>query len=262
MNHLSLFSGYEGFSLGMTLAGLSIRTVGYVEWNEFCQRIIQARIKDGLLNDAPIFSDISTFNGEQCRGVVGIITAGFPCQPHSAAGARLGEADERNLWPDTLRVIREVAPKFIMLENVPGILTNGYGGTVIGQLSESGYDCTWDCVSAAATGASHIRNRWWLLATNTTNNGWGDSRAILSRIYTKVVTSGGARPHQLPPYTPELPEAYLAGGVGEDDGTASWMDRVVALGNGIHPGTLARVLLTNGDVSDDTNRRQDEHTTV
>jgi len=169
MNELSLFSGYGGFSLGLRLAGMETRTVGYVEIDKYCQRIIQARIKDGFLDDGPIFPDISTFNGNQCRGVVDIITAGFPCQPHSVAGQRRGEADDRNLWPDTLRVIREVGPRFVLLENVPGILANGYAGTVVGQLSEAGYDCLWGCVPAAAVGAPHRRERWWCLAIANTD---------------------------------------------------------------------------------------------
>ena len=168
MRELSLFSGYGGFSLGLRLS-LASTVVGYVEIDKYCQRIIQARIKDGFLDDAPIWPDISTFNGSQCRGLVDIITAGFPCQPHSVAGQHRGEADERNLWPDTLRVIRDVGPRFVLLENVPGILTNGYGGTVVGELAEAGYDCLWGCVSAAAVGAPHLRWRWFCLAQSTSD---------------------------------------------------------------------------------------------
>jgi len=164
VNELSLFSGYGGFSLGLRLAGLDVRTVGYVEIDPYCQDVLKARIQDGHLDNAPIWPDISAFNGYQCRGLVDIITAGFPCQPHSTAGKRQGESDPRNLWPDTLRVIREVGPRWVLLENVPGILANGYGGTVVGQLSEFGYDCRWGLVSAASIGAPHLRWRWWCLA--------------------------------------------------------------------------------------------------
>jgi len=167
VNELSLFSGYGGFSLGLHLT-LSlptiIRTVGYVEIDPYCQAVIQQRIRDGFLDDAPIFPDICAFDGSQCRGVVDIITGGFPCQPHSVAGRQQGESDKRNLWPDTLRVISEVGPEYVLLENVPGILSRGYGGTVVGQLSEAGYDCIWGVVSAAETGAPHLRKRWWCLA--------------------------------------------------------------------------------------------------
>ena len=122
LKELSLFSGYGGFSLGLRLAGLEVQTVGYIEIEPYCQEIIKARIKDGLLDDGPVFPDISAFRGEQFRGVVDIITAGFPCQPHSVAGLQQGSDDARNKWPDTLRVIREVAPRYVLLENVSGHL--------------------------------------------------------------------------------------------------------------------------------------------
>ena len=111
MNELSLFSGYGGLSLALKLTGIQTRTVAYVEWEKYPQGIIKARIKDGFLSDAPIFSDISSFRGEQFRGLVDIITAGFPCPPFSQAGLQRGAEDPRNKWPDTLRVIREVAPR-------------------------------------------------------------------------------------------------------------------------------------------------------
>ena len=117
MNHLSLFTGYGGFDLGLRLAGIPIRTVMYVEWERYPQEIIKARIKDQKegrfgLDDAPIWADISTLDGRQFRGLVDIITGGFPCQPHSVAGLQRGANDERNLWPDTLRIIREVEPRW------------------------------------------------------------------------------------------------------------------------------------------------------
>ena len=166
---LSLFSGYGGFSLGLRLAGLNTRTVCYVEWDRYCQRVIQARIADAHLDDAPIWDDVKTFDGRPWRGRVDIVSAGFPCQPHSNAGLRRGADDDRNLWPDTLRIIGEVGPRLIILENVPGILVGGdgrppYGGTVVGELAEIGYDAVWRVVSAADAGAPHLRNRWWLLA--------------------------------------------------------------------------------------------------
>ena len=167
MNHLSLFSGYEGFGLGLRLAGLDIRTVGYVEIDTYCQQLLQARIEDGHLDYAPIIRDIKAADFRPMAGLVDIITAGFPCQPHSVAGKREGADDERNLWPDTRRAVSEVGPAYVLLENVPGILANGYGGTVVGQLSELGYDCRWGIVSAARAGAPHLRKRWWCLAHNS-----------------------------------------------------------------------------------------------
>ena len=170
-NVLDCFSGYGGFALGLRLAypDADFRTVTYIEWDKYCQQVIQARIEDGHLDDAPIWDDIKSFDGRPWRGTVDILSAGFPCQPHSNAGLRRGADDDRNLWPDTLRIIGEVGPRLVILENVPGILVGSdgrppYGGTVVGQLSEIGYDAVWAIISAASTGAPHLRNRWWLLA--------------------------------------------------------------------------------------------------
>jgi len=167
---LDCFSGYGGFALGLRLAGLDATTVCYIEWDKYCQQVIQARIQDGHLDDAPIWDDIKSFDGRPWRGTVDILSAGFPCQPHSNAGARLGAEDPRNLWPDTLRIIREVGSGIVLLENVPGILVRSddgrpaYGGTVVGELAEAGYDAEWRVVSAASAGAPHLRKRWWLVA--------------------------------------------------------------------------------------------------
>ena len=169
MNVLSLFTGYEGFGLGLKLAGLDTQHVGYVEIDPYCQQIIQQRIEDGHLDWAPIITDIKAADFRPMAGLVDLITAGFPCQPHSTAGRRLGEADPRDLWPDTLATISTVAPAYVLLENVPGLLFgNGerepYGGKVVGELSDIGYDAQWQLISAAAAGAPHLRWRWWCLA--------------------------------------------------------------------------------------------------
>ena len=169
---LDLFSGYGGFALGLRLAGLDTTTVAYVEWDKYCQKVIQQRQRDGLLDDAPIWDDIKSFDGRPWRGCVDIISGGFPCQPHSVAGARKiarGLSDDRDLWPDTLRIISEVGSGIVILENVPGLLVGSdgrppYGGTVVGQLSEIGYQCRFEVVSAAEAGAPHLRKRWWLVA--------------------------------------------------------------------------------------------------
>ena len=164
LHELSLFTGYNGFGLGLRLAGIKTRTVGYCDNDKYIQDLLRQRIHDGLLWDAPIISNVSTFDFSVYRGLVDVITAGFPCQPHSVAGNRAGESDKRNLWPDTRRAISEVGPSYVFLENVPGILTNRYGGRVIGDLSEMGYDCRWGIVSAGDVGAPHLRKRWFCFA--------------------------------------------------------------------------------------------------
>jgi len=274
MNELSLFSGYGGFSLGLRLTGMDIRTVAYVEIEPYCQEILKARIRDGFLDDAPIWPDISTFNGAQCRGVVDIITAGFPCQPHSTAGKRKGKDDARNLWPDTLRVIREVGPSYVLLENVPGILSNGYGGTVVGELSDIGYDCRWGIVSAAAVGAPHLRKRWWCLAHIQRaqfpfqQGGFGQqgSEGVESRGEGKVDADRNGKdgavayPQEQPQREPDNQACPItredaresAGGGGwwavepglgrVAHGVTHRVDRLKAIGNGIVPAVVAEFL--------------------
>ena len=168
LTELNLFSGYGGFNLGLRLAGIPVQTVCYVEWDKYCQQVIQARIEDGLLDDAPIWGgDIRGFNGKPWRGAVDIITASPPCPSFSVAGNRLGGEDDRNMFPETLRLLDEIRPTYAILENVPG-LTLGerpYIWDVLGGLSEIGlYECRWDIVSAQDAKAPHKRSRWWCFA--------------------------------------------------------------------------------------------------
>ena len=154
--------------LGTKLLGWS--TVGYVEKDDYCQRIIAQRIKDGVINNAPIFSDVKTFISDGYAGsyknMVDVITAGFPCQPFSRAyPGRQNEHDERNLWPQTIETIRIVKPRFFVLENVEALTTTTYfRNTILTSIVESGYDCQWDCLPAHLFGAASIRSRLFLVA--------------------------------------------------------------------------------------------------
>ena len=169
---INLFSGYGGFDLALRLAGIESRTVCYVEWDKYCQSILEARIRDGVLDDAPIWDDVREFDGTPWRGRVDIITASPPCQPYSVAGKRQGSKDDagRNLFPDTLRIIGEIRPGTVYLENVPGVQSKPrderpvYASEVVGHLASLGYDCRWNITSAADAGANHSRKRWWLVA--------------------------------------------------------------------------------------------------
>lgn len=176
VNELSLFTGAGGGLLGTKLLGWN--HIGYVEINDYCQRIIRQRIDDGLLDSAPIFGDIRTFLSEgyadSYQGMVDVITAGFPCQPFSQAGKRRGEDDARNMWPATIEVIRRVQPAYCLLENVPGLLSakvdqgaDGlvyYFGTILSDLAESGYDAKWCVLGADDVGGPHRRKRLWIVA--------------------------------------------------------------------------------------------------
>ena len=167
MNELSLFTGAGGGLLA-TQHLLGFRTIAYVEINEHCQKTIAQRIRDGLLDNAPIYVDIRTFiNSGRCdlfKRITDVITAGFPCQPWSVAGRRKGETDERNLWPETRDTIGIVRPRYVFLENVPGLLGSEYAWTILSDIAALGYDCAWGIVAAADVGAPHLRKRWWLVA--------------------------------------------------------------------------------------------------
>ena len=125
MRELSLFTGGGGGVLGSKILGWN--TVGYVEWEKYPQKIIAQRIKDKIFDEAPIFGDIRTFVSEgfaeRYRGLVDVVTGGFPCQPFSVAGKRKGNEDSRDMWPATLEVIKSIQPPLVFLENVPGLLS-------------------------------------------------------------------------------------------------------------------------------------------
>ena len=169
MNELSLFTGAGGGVLGSLLLGHRMK--GYVEIDEYCQRIIAQRITDGILPEAPIFGDIRAFISEgyarAYQGMVDVVSGGFPCQPHSLAGKKLGAADDRNLWPETIEVIRQVRPRYAFLENVAALVRSPYFDQIQGDLAESGYDCRWRLLSAAEVGAPHRRDRLWIVAAHT-----------------------------------------------------------------------------------------------
>ena len=181
---LSLFSGGGGGIYGSKLLGW--KTIGYVEYDDYCQRIIAQRIRDGIFDYAPIFGDVRTFADHYAssfRGLVDVITAGFPCQPFSTAGKQRGLDDERNMWPATLKVIKAVRPRWAFLENVPGLLgKHRYFETILKELSEAGYNAQWTCLSAAEVGALHKRDRLWILATSKecVGNSESDGLATLS----------------------------------------------------------------------------------
>jgi len=238
---LSLFSGYGGFTLGLRLARIPIRTVCYVEINPYRQEIIKARIRDGFLDDAPIWDDARTFDGVPW-----------------------------NLWPDTVRIIREVRPRFVLLENVPGIAFGkpgrpAYVRTVLGELAEAGYDAVWDRVAAAEIGAPHLRWRWWCLAWDPdrlrreakTLGGKGED--------ADTFREGGRDGHGADPdgkrcaWGSSLQETPREAGFFPAEGGGTWwasepgmgrvahgvahrVDRLAALGDGVVPAVVAEFL--------------------
>ncbi len=160
---LHLCSGYGGFELAIRLAGVPARTVAHVERDAFAAATLVARMEEAHLDRAPVWSDLTTFDGAAWRGRVGLVTAGFPCQPFSAAGQQRGTDDDRWLWPAIGRLIGDVGPRLVFLENVPGLVRAGLPH-VLADLADLGFDAEWGLYSAAEAGAPHRRERFWLLA--------------------------------------------------------------------------------------------------
>ncbi|MGD9476161.1 DNA cytosine methyltransferase [Shinella sp. G-2] len=160
---VALCAGVGGLELGVHIAEPSYRTVCYVEREAFVAATLVARMADETLDQAPVWSDVTTFDGRPWRGRVHLLTAGYPCQPFSFAGLRRGEDDPRHLWPHVRRIIEEMAPEWCFFENVEGHLSLG-AATVFRELSELGYRVKAGLFSAAEVGASHQRRRLFIMA--------------------------------------------------------------------------------------------------
>ncbi len=162
---MALFAGAGGGILGGKLLGW--RTICAVEWEPYPASVLCARQNDGLFPPFPIWDDVQTFDGKPWRGIVDVVSGGFPCQDISVAGKGAGlEGKRSGMWSHMARVVGEVRPKYVFVENSPMLTTRG-GTRVIGDLAEMGYDCKWTVMGAADVGANHQRDRIWILATDS-----------------------------------------------------------------------------------------------
>jgi len=162
MNELALFAGAGGGILGGHLLGW--RTVCAVEWEQYPASVLCARQNDGLLPPFPIWDDVCTFDGKPWRGIVDVVSGGFPCQDISAAGKGVGIDGERSgMWREMARIIHEVRPKFVFVENSPMLTSRGLG-RVLGDLASMGFNARWGVLGAADIGAVHQRDRIWICA--------------------------------------------------------------------------------------------------
>lgn len=207
MKYLSLFTGAAGGDLAFQHLLEGFRCVGYVEIEEYPQKVIERRIEDGLLDEAPIFGDIRKFNTQYAKAyknLVNLIIAGWPCNEISYAnisGEGLCGANS-GLWHETAEVVCQIRPQYIFLENSPGITIRGLG-EVLRDLAQIGYDAEYDCIPASFFGADHKRERWWLFATNTeeirrkyTINGKSESnikRELISQVSIKRSVIGNKK---------------------------------------------------------------------
>ena len=183
---LSICSGYGGIELGLKAVIPRTRVVCYVE-NEVTQSsILGARIRDGILDDAPIWTDLRTFDAKPWRGKVDIVTGGFPCQPHSIAGRKRGADDPRELSGDVLRIADELGRPTLFLENVPHI-KRFYWDEIRPKLRAMGYRTEEVLVTARETGAPHKRQRLFILA----NSGYPELKGWFSLAEQRIRKSLG-----------------------------------------------------------------------
>ena len=162
MNELALFAGAGGGILGGMLLGW--RTVAAVEIEDYPRRVLLQRQADGILPRFPIWDDVCTFDGKPWRGKVDVISGGFPCQDISCAGKGEGiEGKRSGLWGEMARIVDEVRPRHVFVENSPALTSRGLG-RVLGDLAAMGYDAQWGVLGAVDAGAPHKRERIWIVA--------------------------------------------------------------------------------------------------
>jgi DNA (cytosine-5)-methyltransferase 1 len=300
MIHVSLFSGIGGFSLACDWLG--IETILHCEIDPFCQKVLKKHwldtpiVKD--VNDVEeikrIVTDASGRHGDgwaesRDRGARGawipdslILTAGFPCQPFSAAGRRRGKADDRYLWPQTLAVIAAIRPDWVLLENVAGLLSMVFpdsqvdvasqgsflsvpndeiadydtiSGGIDRDLRQAGYETLWLLIPACGVGAPHRRDRVWIVANSSSNGyeGWntsqeGQQSGRGGKAWSQSTSPNGALRNAADPHRWKENWYEVATRLCRvDDGVSRVVDRVArlkALGNAIVPQVAYEVLKT------------------
>lgn len=189
-NGLSLCSGYGGLELGLHIAEPNYRTVCFVEREAHAAATLVARMEDQAVDHAPIWDDVKSFKGRPWRGRIQILSAGYPCQPFSYGGKQKGAADPRHLWPDVARIIKEAQPEWVFLENVKGHIDLGFP-EVGRELQAMGYDVKAGLFSAFEVGASHYRERLFILAHANRIDGRKPGR---SGVHKEGAETKGRRP--------------------------------------------------------------------
>lgn len=226
LRELALFAGAGGGILGGKLLGW--RTVCAVEWEPYPASVLVARQNDGFLPPFPVWDDVQTFDGRPWRGLVDVVSGGFPCQDISSAGRGEGITGSRSsMWGHMARIIGEVRPRFAFVENSPMLTTRGLG-VVLADLAALGYDARWGCVSAGSIGANHERDRIWVVASDA-NLPQREGRSVSSGVHPQNSYASNPRWWQ---DTSELHRV--------DDGVAARLDRLKAIGNGQCPLAAAR----------------------
>ena len=256
MKVLDLFSGIGGFSLGLERAGMT--TVAFCEIDPYCRKVLRKHWPD-----VPIYDDVRTLTADALRrdGIadVDVICGGFPCQDISEAGAGAGLAGERSgLWREYARVIGDVRPQWVVVENVSGLLFRGLGD-VLGDLASLGYDALWESIPASAVGAPHQRDRIWIVAhpqrLKSGERSYANEKRRWAHEAKQIGMGGGIVAHsnttrhegsgrELPRWWSEFARSAVSTN-GQwacepeldrvVDGLPNWSHRVAALGNAVVP---------------------------
>ena len=249
MHELALFAGAGGGILGGKLLGW--RTVCAVEWNPYAASVLAARQNDGLLPPFPIWDDVQTFDGKPWRGIVDVVSGGFPCTDISAAKKNAAgiDGEASRMWRQMARIICEVGPRYVFVENSPMLATRGLS-TVLGDLASMGFDAQWGVLSAKALGAKHRRDRMWIVGhTNDQSRLQAGAETSAIGSQWQAWNDIGWKYWERTP-TPDwsIPEAVSDG---IPDGVAHRMDRLKAIGNGQVPVVAATAwkVLMNRSVS-------------
>jgi len=237
---LSFCSGYGGIERGLDIAGVKHRVIAYVEIEAFAIANLVSKMEDGTLDPAPIYTDLKTFPAHLFRGSVDLITGGYPCQPFSAAGKRMGKDDPRHLWPYISEHIEAIRPARVFFENVEGHISLGLR-EVLSDLEERGYNQAWGIFSAREVGAPHQRKRVFIMADSISAGlqGHNEHESDNATRQPNQVPHGHAAPKgssggRSATWAPEPNVGRVV------NGGSNRVDRLRLLGNGVVPQTAAK----------------------
>ena len=238
LNGLALCSGYGGLELALERFFPGYRTVCHVEGEAFAVSHLIKKMDEGRIHQAPVWDDVRTFNGEPWRGKVDIIAGGFPCQPFSNAGKQLGDKDDRHLWPFIVQIVRQVRPRFLFFENVPGVV-KWILDDILLDLASMGYNASWCVVRAGDIGAPHQRARWfiWAELSIPNTNRQGVERISSENGNTKAKKPGKGKLNSIDKWGGGFDSWWkVEPSMGRlVDGASDWVDKLRILGNGVVP---------------------------
>ncbi len=234
MNELALFAGAGGGILGGKLLGW--RTICAVERNAYAAQVLAQRQNDGALEPFPIWSDVCSFDGKPWKGIVDVVSGGFPCQDISVAGKGAGiDGEKSGLWKHMARIIDEVRPRVVFLENSPLLVSRGLV-RVLGDLAFMGFDAEWGIMGANDAGLHHNRKRIWIAAYADSYRSQGINAVSSPKARYSRASQGTDIARVLGKIQRGeancIPESWI---LGASNGVAARVDRTIAIGNGQVP---------------------------